>query len=85
MQITLKNTLTLDKITLNVDDISTNSLYYQFEIDFSDFSDGEYEYTLVDESGQIKSTGILRIGNYNNTSTTTYNKQSKYITYNGKK
>lgn len=59
------------------------SLYYQFNLDVSELIDGEYTLYLFTEDGELITTELVQIGDYVNKHNTTYNKNNKYVTYNG--
>lgn len=75
-----------DDITIveNGEDISTNPLYYKFELgDLSSLTVGEYTYTLYDEYGMVLEKGLLTFGEFQRTAVVnnTFNKQK--VQYNG--
>lgn len=85
MQIVLtKKSTNFKSIYMNVVDISTNPLFYEFEITTDDLSDGEYELELYDDNNNSLATTLVKVGEYENTKIT-YNKKRKFITYNGRK
>lgn len=46
--------------------------------------DGEYTYTLTDDEGMIRATGLLQVGDYvANNNTYTANTKNGYVQYNG--
>ena len=65
------------------DNYNKLSLYYQFNIDVSELIDGEYTLYLFTEDGELITTELVQIGDYVNKHNTTYNKNNKYVTYNG--
>ena len=50
--IEIVNNVTNDKITLDASNISSNELYYQFDLDVSGMSQNEYTIVLYDDSSQ---------------------------------
>jgi hypothetical protein len=83
MQIVLTHNATnFTKVYLNIEDISRNPLFYEFEINTDELVDGDYSLTLLDDSNNKLSNTIVKIGKYN-TSRIAYNVDKKYITYNG--
>lgn len=73
-----------DSIVFNVNNVSSNSLYYTFNLnDTERLNVGEYNYTLKDSNLRVLETGLITFGNYERTvtanDTTNYNK----IQYNG--
>ena len=84
--ITLINNLTKEEYQY-IDLIDNNngifSLYYSFEIDVSNLIDGEYTLYLYDEDNTLIQTELVQIGDYVNKHNTSYNKNNKYVTYNG--
>lgn len=85
--ITLINNLTKEEYQY-IDLIDNNngifSLYYSFEIDVSNLIDGEYTLYLYDEDNTLIQTELVQIGDYINKNTSsTYNNNKKYVTYNG--
>lgn len=45
---------------------SNSNTYYKFKIDFSRVFDGEYNYSIKDSENNVVSTGLIRIGEINN-------------------
>lgn len=102
--IILQNTTTKQITTYNVYD-GGNGLFYKFNIDTTDLTEGEYKLYLVDNNDwlsittnqtnieksmladgttiSIITTELLRVGDYKAT-TTAYNSEKNFRTYNGK-
>ena len=45
---------------------SNSNTYYKFKVDFSKVLDGEYNYSIKDSENNVVSTGLIRIGEINN-------------------
>lgn len=81
MQLKLEHTTTnFTQYWDNIDDISTNSFFYEFLIDTSQLQDGEYLLSLYDDDNIKLCDTLVKIGEYQSTKIT-YNKKKKYITY----
>lgn len=65
------------------DNYNKLSLYYQFNIDVSKLIDGEYTLYLFTEDNELITTELVQIGDYVSKHNTSYNKNNKYVTYNG--
>lgn len=68
---------------MNIEEVSTNPLYYEFLLDTSALVEGEYTLHLYDDDNRLLATTMVQIGNYQ-PSKVQYNVEKKYITYNGK-
>ena len=47
---------------INVVDLNNYSDYFYFKIDFSNFTDQEYKYHILDKQNDTIATGLIRIG-----------------------
>lgn len=67
------------------ENVSTNPLYYKFELfgDLNRIPTGEYKYTLYDDYAKVLETGLLTFGEYRRevVVNNTFNKQK--VQYNG--
>ena len=82
--ITLINNLTKKEYVYNdVEDNTNDSIYFNFNIDTTCLIDGEYTLYLYTENNQLITTELVQIGDYVNKHSTSYNKNDKYVTYNG--
>ena len=81
---TLEFTNTLDKsvITTSVENISTNSRIYQFNLSAieSEFKTGTYEYKLILDTETLE-IGIAQFGEYETTTLQYEGKNNKYKQY----
>lgn len=83
MQVILTNNVTkFSRYYPDITDISTIPIYIEFELDLSDIIDGEYTIYLYDDDNKLLYTEIVRVGEYNRT-TTQYKLEKKYKQYNG--
>lgn len=82
LTLTLFNRYTNEKTIFNMVDFEDNELYYIIKnIDLSELNNGEYEYTLLDNTNEvILSVGIIQIGP-RDTSNTEYLKKEQFIEY----
>lgn len=125
--IILQNSVTKKIYSYNLTDNTPDSIYYEFEIELKDMTDGEYEYVLIENPDRLEvisnfnnvfkselgdpvilvdlnegtltngakililkmketypinvlTFGLCRVGDYK-ASNVTYNKQTKYTTY----
>lgn len=77
-----KSTIDLDwKIEQEVTDSGASSLYYTVSISLPEgLPDGQYEYSLEGD-GQVLSSGVLIIGQYDSPSSDQYQKEITYEQY----
>lgn len=68
------NTTKFKRYFPNIEIKSVNLMYYQIEIDTSDYEDGEYTITLITDTNTIVAEEMIRIGNHND------NKQQYKVT-----
>lgn len=59
--IILQNSVTKEIYSYNLTDNTPDSIYYEFEIELKDMTDGEYEYVLIENPGRLPVSS-----NYNN-------------------
>lgn len=78
LTLTVRSTVGLDTpVDVEVLDLNTSDLYYRVGVTLPEgIANGEYEYTLEDESTTI-STGVLIVGDY----TTTRTQKNIPVTY----
>lgn len=82
MELKLVNNLTKMERNVEVTDKGTSGAFYDFDIVLPNgMVDGEYTYELM-EYGKTVSRGLCQIGNYI-ADKKQYNKEEKYVTYNG--
>lgn len=83
--ITLINNLTKKEYVYNdVEDNTNDSIYFNFNIDTTALIDGEYTLYLYTADSQLITTELVQIGDYvSKHNTSSYNKNDKYVTYNG--
>ena len=85
MTLKLQNNLTKKVHTFNnLEDKLASRMFYTFDITLpEDVDDGEYTYSLLDENGNVKASGLAQIGDYapqNNTYAP--QTQNGYVQYN---
>ncbi len=86
MTLTLINNLTKKEYTFdNLEDQLVSRLFYTLDITLeSGMDDGEYNYSLTNDEGRIRATGLLQVGDYvANNNTYTANTKNGYVQYNG--
>ena len=82
MELKLVNNLTKRECSIEVVDKGTSSSFYDFDVVLPEgMVDGEYTYELI-KNGKTVSRGLCQIGNYI-ADKKQYNKEEKYVTYNG--
>ena len=82
MELKLVNNLTKTEFSIEVTDKGTSGSFYDFEIILpTGMVDGEYTYELY-ELGKMVSRGLCQVGNFVAVNQQ-YNKEVKYVTYNG--
>ena len=71
---------TSKEILVEVEDVGCYNNWYSFQIDFSDFQNGEYNYRLFADDSVI-SYGIIQVGDYD-IEHKDYKKNTTYKQYN---
>ena len=79
--IEIVNNVTNEKITLDASNISSNELYYQFNLDVSGMSNNEYTIVLYDDSSQCLGKYLAQKGIRSDVKRTSFENDTKYIQY----
>ena len=79
--IEIVNNVTNEKITLDASNISSNELYYQFNLDVSGMSQNEYTVVLYDDSSQCLGKYLAQKGIRSEVKRTSFENDTKYIQY----
>ena len=79
--IEIVNNVTNEKITLDASNISSNELYYQFNLDVSGMPQNEYTIVLYDDSSQCLGKYLAQKGIRNDVKRTSFENDTKYIQY----
>ena len=79
--IEIVNNVTNQKITLDASNISSNELYYQFNLDVSGMSNNEYTIVLYDDSSQCLGKYLAQKGIASEVKRTSFENDTKYIQY----
>ena len=79
--IEMMNNVTNEKITLDASNISSNELYYQFNLDVSGMSNNEYTIVLYDDSSQCLGKYLAQKGIRSDVKRTSFENDTKYIQY----
>ena len=79
--IELVNNVTNEKITLDASNISSNELYYQFNLDVSGMPQNEYTIVLYDDSSQCLGKYLAQKGIRSEVKRTSFENDTKYIQY----
>lgn len=61
--------------------ISDNTLYDVIEIDTTDFIDGDYKISLIDNNNTLISEEIIRVGTFTNKNKIEYKVEKKFTQY----
>lgn len=78
--IEIVNNVTNEIITLDASNISSNELYYQFNLDVSGMSDNEYTIVLYDDSSQCLGKYLAQKG-INKVVRTSFEDDTQYIQF----
>lgn len=79
--IEIVNNVTNEKITLDATNISSNELYYQFNLDVSGMPQNEYTIVLYDDSSQCLGKYLAQKGIASEVKRTSFENDTKYIQY----
>ena len=79
--IEIVNNVTNDKITLDASNISSNELYYQFNLDVSGMPQNEYTIVLYDDSSQCLGKYLAQKGIRSDVKRTSFENDTKYIQF----
>ena len=80
--IEIVNNVTNDKITLDASNISSNELYYQFNLDVSEMPQNEYTIVLYDDSSQCLGKYLAQKGIRSEVKRTSFENDTQYIQFN---
>ena len=79
--IEIVNNVTNEKIVLDATNISSNELYYQFNLDVSEMPQNEYTIVLYDDSSQCLGKYLAQKGIRSEVKRTSFENDTKYIQY----
>ena len=79
--IEIVNNVTNEKITLDASNISSNELYYQFNLDVSGMPQNEYTIVLYDDSSQCLGKYLAQKGIASEVKRTSFENDTKYIQF----
>ena len=79
--IEIVNNVTKEKITLDTSNISSNELYYQFNLDVSGMPQNEYTIVLYDDSSQCLGKYLAQKGIRSDVKRTSFENDTKYIQF----
>lgn len=79
--IEIVNNVTNEKISLDASNISSNELYYQFNLDVSGMPQNEYTIVLYDDSSQCLGKYLAQKGIRSEVKRTSFENDTKYIQY----
>ena len=79
--IEIVNNVTNEKITLDTSNISSNELYYQFNLDVSEMPQNEYTIVLYDDSSQCLGKYLAQKGIRSEVKRTSFENDTKYIQF----
>lgn len=79
--IEIVNNVTNEKITLDASNISSNELYYQFNLDVSGMPQNEYTIILYDDSSQCLGKYLAQKGIRSEVKRTSFENDTKYIQF----
>ena len=79
--IEIVNNVTNEKITLDATNISSNELYYQFNLDVSGMPQNEYTIVLYDDSSQCLGKYLAQKGIRSEVKRTSFENDTKYIQF----
>lgn len=79
--IEIVNNVTNEKITLDATNISSNELYFQFNLDVSGMPQNEYTIVLYDDSSQCLGKYLAQKGIRSEVKRTSFENDTKYIQY----
>ena len=79
--IEIVNNVTNEKITIDASNISSNELYYQFNLDVSGMPQNEYTIVLYDDSSQCLGKYLAQKGIRSDVKRTSFENDTKYIQF----
>ena len=79
--IEIVNNVTNEKIILDASNISSNELYYQFNLDVSGMPQNEYTIVLYDDSSQCLGKYLAQKGIRSEVKRTSFENDTKYIQF----
>ena len=79
--IEIVNNVTNEKITIDASNISSNELYYQFNLDVSGMPQNEYTIVLYDDSSQCLGKYLAQKGIRSEVKRTSFENNTKYIQF----
>lgn len=79
--IEIVNNVTNEKIIIDATNISSNELYYQFNLDVSGMPQNEYTIVLYDDSSQCLGKYLAQKGIRSDVKRTSFENDTKYIQY----
>ena len=79
--IEIVNNVTNEKTVIDSSNISSNELYYQFNLDVSGMPQNEYTIVLYDDSSQCLGKYLAQKGIRNDVKRTSFENDTKYIQY----
>lgn len=79
--IEIVNNVTNEKISLDASNISSNELYYQFNLDVSGMPQNEYTIVLYDDSSQCLGKYLAQKGIRSEVKRTSFENDTKYIQF----
>lgn len=79
--IEIVNNVTNEKTVLDASNISSNELYYQFNLDVSGMPQNEYTIVLYDDSSQCLGKYLAQKGIRSEVKRTSFENDTKYIQY----
>ena len=79
--IEIVNNVTNEKIVLDASNISSNELYYQFNLDVSEMPQNEYTIVLYDDSSQCLGKYLAQKGIRSEVKRTSFENDTKYIQF----
>lgn len=79
--IEIVNNVTNEKIVLDASNISSNELYYQFNLDVSGMPQNEYTIVLYDDSSQCLGKYLAQKGIRSDVKRTSFENDTKYIQF----
>ena len=61
--------------------ISDNLMYYTITLNISDYQDGNYQITLMDDSNRVVAQDLVKIGDFKTTNKIEYKVEKKFTQY----
>ena len=79
--IEIVNNVTNETLSLDASNLSSNELYYQFNLDVSGMPNNEYTIVLYDDSSQCLGKFLAQKGIVSEVNRTSFENDTKYIQY----